>query len=142
MRARAWRDQCRPLAGRGGAGYEKGRNSTGAGGMGDLPGIVINGASGRMGRMLARVVSESGRARLVGALERPGHDWVGQDLGRAMGEAEMGVTVSDDPLDLVSRAHAVIDFTAPAASVEMAVLTAQARVVHVIGRASCRERVC
>jgi len=37
--------------------------------MGDLPGIVINGASGRMGRMLARVVSESGRARLVGALD-------------------------------------------------------------------------
>ena len=101
--------------------------------MGDLPGIVINGASGRMGRMLARVVSESAQARLLGALERPGHDWIGQDLGRAMGEAEMGVTVSDDPLELVAGAHAVIDFTAPAASVEMAVLTAQARGVHVIG---------
>ena len=101
--------------------------------MGDLPGIVINGASGRMGRMLAQVVGESTRARLIGALERPGHDWVGQDLGRAMGGAETGVMVSDDPLELVARAHAVIDFTAPAASVEMAALTAQARVVHVIG---------
>jgi len=101
--------------------------------MGDLPGIVINGASGRMGRMLARVVQESTRAKLIGALERPGHDWIGQDLGRAMGEAELGIKVSDDPLELVARAHAVIDFTAPAASVEMAVLTAQARVVHVIG---------
>jgi len=101
--------------------------------MGDLPGIVINGASGRMGRMLARVVGESAQARLIGALERSGHAWIGQDMGRAMGEAEMGVTVSDDPLELVARAHAVIDFTAPAASVEMATLTAQARVVHVIG---------
>jgi 4-hydroxy-tetrahydrodipicolinate reductase len=95
--------------------------------MGDLPGIVINGASGRMGRMLAQVVGESGRARLIGVLERPGHDWIGQDLGRAMGGPDMGVMVSDDPLDLVARAHAVIDFTVPAASVEMATLTAQAR---------------
>ena len=101
--------------------------------MDDLPGIVINGASGRMGRMLARVVTESPRARLIGALERRGHDWIGQDLGDAMGEAKMGVMVSDDPLELVARAQAVIDFTAPAASVEMATLTAQARVVHVIG---------
>jgi 4-hydroxy-tetrahydrodipicolinate reductase len=101
--------------------------------MGDLAGIVINGASGRMGRMLAQVVAESSQARLIGALERPGHGWIGQDLGRAMGGAETGVMVSDDPLELVARAHAVIDFTAPAASVEMATLTAQARVVHVIG---------
>jgi len=101
--------------------------------MGDLPGIVINGASGRMGRMLAQAVGDSSQAQLIGALERPGHDWIGQDLGRAMGGAETGVTVSDDPLELVARAHAVIDFTAPAASVEMATLTAQARVVHVIG---------
>jgi len=101
--------------------------------MGDLPGIVINGASGRMGRMLARVVSESDKARLIGVLERPGHDWIGQDLGVATGGAETGVTVSDDPLELVARAQAVIDFTTTAASVEMATLTAQARVVHVIG---------
>ena len=33
----------------------------------------------------------------------------------------------------MAAAHAVIDFTTPAASVEMATLTAQARVVHVIG---------
>ena len=51
--------------------------------MGELPGIVINGASGRMGRMLARVVGESTKARLIGALERPGHDWIGQDIGHA-----------------------------------------------------------
>jgi 4-hydroxy-tetrahydrodipicolinate reductase len=101
--------------------------------MGDLPGIVINGVSGRMGQMLVRVVTESVGARLVGALERPGHPWIGQDLGRAMGGADLGVVVSDDPLEVVAAAHAVIDFTAPAASVELATITAQARVVHVIG---------
>src|SRR6056297_626844 len=101
--------------------------------MSELPGIVITGASGRMGQMLIRTVSDSPRARLIGAVERPGHRWIGQDVGTAMGGAELGVTVSDDPLELVAGAHAVIDFTAPDATVEMATLTAQARVVHVIG---------
>ncbi|MFU8778656.1 MAG: 4-hydroxy-tetrahydrodipicolinate reductase [Roseovarius sp.] len=101
--------------------------------MTDLPGIVITGASGRMGQMLIRTLAESPRARLIGALERPGHAWIGQDVGRAMGGTEMGVTVTDDPLDVIARAHAVIDFTAPAATLEFSTLAAQARVVHVIG---------
>lgn len=101
--------------------------------MTDLPGIVITGASGRMGQMLIRTIVENGRARLVGALERKGHDWIGRDLGTAMGGAEMGVTVTDDPLEAFAKAHAVIDFTAPAATVEFAGIAAQARCVHVIG---------
>ena len=109
--------------------------------MTDLPGIVVTGASGRMGQMLVRTVMESDRARLVGAVEREGHDWIGRDVGDCMGGAHLGVTVTDDALDAFSKAHAVIDFTAPAATVEFATLTAQARAVHVIGRASCRERV-
>jgi len=101
--------------------------------MTDLPGIVVTGASGRMGRMLVRTVAESPRARLSGVVERPGHDWIGQDVGTAMGGAPMDVAVSDDPLQVIAKAHAVIDFTAPAASVEFAGLAAQARCVHVIG---------
>ena len=52
------------------------------------PGIVITGVSGRMGRMLVREVLASDACRLVGALERPGHDWVGRDLGAALGGAD------------------------------------------------------
>lgn len=101
--------------------------------MTELPGIVITGASGRMGRMLSQNVLNSPGVRLIGALERPGHPWIGRDLGAAMGGAEIGVTVSDDPLEVIARAQAVIDFTAPAATLEFATLAAQARVVHVIG---------
>ncbi|MCA0271206.1 MAG: 4-hydroxy-tetrahydrodipicolinate reductase [Proteobacteria bacterium] len=99
----------------------------------DLPGIVVTGASGRMGQMLARLIEASGRARLVGAVERPGNGWIGRDLGEAMGGAANGVIVSDDPLGAFAKAQAVIDFTAPAATVEFAALAAQARAVHVIG---------
>ena len=101
--------------------------------MTDLPGIVVTGASGRMGQMLIRMIAESDTSRLVGALERPGHDWVGRDIGAAMGGAPLGVTVEDDPLEAFARAQAVVDFTSPAATVEFAGLAAQARAVHVIG---------
>lgn len=99
----------------------------------DKPGIVITGASGRMGQMLVREVLASPDCRLVGALERPGHGWVGQDVGQAMGGAPVGVTVTDDAVAAIAQAQAVIDFTAPAATVAFAELTAQARAVHVIG---------
>lgn len=101
--------------------------------MSDRPGIVITGASGRMGRMLVATVAASDKARLVGCVERAGHPWVGQDAGTAMGGASLGVVVTDDPLEAMAKAQAVIDFTAPAATVEFAGLAAQARAVHVIG---------
>ncbi len=98
-----------------------------------LPGIVITGASGRMGRMLAQAVCASDKARLVGAVEREGHAWVGQDLGEAAGGPALGVLVTDDPLEAFAQAQAVIDFTSPDATVHFAGLAAQARAVHVIG---------
>lgn len=107
--------------------------------MADLPGIVVTGASGRMGRMLIETIAASDQARLVGAVERAGHDWIGQDLGTAMGEAALGLTVTDDPLEAFARAQAVIDFTSPAATVEFAALAAQARAVHVIGTTGLSE---
>jgi len=50
-----------------------------------------------------------------------------------MGGAASGIMVSDDPLEVFAKSRAVIDFTAPKASVENAALAAQARLVHVIG---------
>jgi len=89
--------------------------------------------------MLLKTVAEDPRARLVAAVEHRGHDWIGQDVGTAMGGAPMDVAVTDDPLEAIARAHAVIDFTAPAATVEFAGLAAQARCAHVIGTTGLAE---
>ncbi|WP_347267048.1 4-hydroxy-tetrahydrodipicolinate reductase [Paracoccus sp. (in: a-proteobacteria)] len=99
----------------------------------DKPGIVVTGASGRMGQMLVRSVLESDQARLVGAVERAGSPWIGRDLGEAMGGAALGISVTDDAVAAIAGAQAVIDFTAPEATVAFAELAAQARAVHVIG---------
>ena len=108
--------------------------------MSELPGIVVTGVSGRMGQMLVREILASDKMRLVGAVDRAGHDWIGRDLGAAMGGAEIGVTVEDDPLEAFARAQAVIDFTAPEATVQFAELAAQARAVHVIGTTGFEDR--
>ena len=95
--------------------------------------IAITGAAGRMGQMLARAVAERDDAELGGVTERPGHPWIGQDLGTAIGGAPLGVAVEDDPLPVFARGRAVMDFTSPAATVANAEIAAQARIVHVIG---------
>lgn len=101
--------------------------------MTEQPGVVVTGVSGRMGQMLVRELAAQDRLKLVGAVEREGHDWAGRDLGSCMGGAETGVTVTDDALEAFASAQAVIDFTTPDATVAFADLAAQARAVHVIG---------
>ena len=72
--------------------------------------IAIAGRSGRMSRVLAGAVEREDGFTLAGAF--------------AHGE---------DPLPLIAKAEALIDFTTPGTSVELAALAAQARIVHVIG---------
>ena len=101
--------------------------------MAEKVGITVTGVSGRMGQMLAQMIAQNDSCKLVGAVERGGHAWLGQDLGVAMGGQPNGVVVTDDPLNAFAASQAVIDFTAPAATLEFAALAAQARAVHVIG---------
>ena len=101
-----------------------------------VPGIVVLGAAGRMGGMLARAVLDAearGEARLVGLVVRPGHPWAGRNAGEALGLGPLGLTLEDDPLDAFARAQGVLDFTTPEATVGFAALAAQARAVHVVG---------
>ena len=101
--------------------------------MADQVAIAVMGCSGRMGQMLIQAVDERDDCVLCGVTERPGHDWIGKDLGQVVGGAARGVVVEDDPWEVFARAQAVLDFTSPAATVAHANLAAQARLAHVIG---------
>ena len=95
--------------------------------------VVVAGASGRMGQTTIRAIAESNDCVLSGALEAPHHQDLGQDAGTLTGLKPSGVLLTDDPLPVVASAQALVDFTAPGVSVELAALAAQARIVHVIG---------
>tara|TARA_R110002094_G_scaffold53486_7_gene64802 strand:- start:1109 stop:1885 length:777 start_codon:yes stop_codon:yes gene_type:complete len=92
-----------------------------------------------MGQMLMTQILASDRMALVSAIERPGHGWIGQDAGVAMGGSALGVVVTQDARSAISQADAVIDFTAPAATLEFASLAAAAGIVHVIGTTGMTE---
>jgi len=100
--------------------------------MADM-GLVVVGAGGRMGQTLIRVIHEMEGVVLAGTVERQGSPALGRDAGELAGVGSLGVTITDDPLAVFARADGVLDFTAPAASVEFAGYAAQARIVHVIG---------
>ena len=95
--------------------------------------IVVAGASGRMGRALVRVIGETNGCILSGALEGKDHPDLGRDAGSLAGLGPLGVTLVDDAPSLLAKAGAIIDFTVPRVSVELAGLAAEARIVHVIG---------
>jgi 4-hydroxy-tetrahydrodipicolinate reductase len=95
--------------------------------------LAIAGAGGRMGRVLARIVHETADCEVAGAIEAKGSPHVGADIGSLAGIGALGVTVTDDPLPLFTFIDGLLDFTVPRATLAFAELSAQARIVHVIG---------
>jgi 4-hydroxy-tetrahydrodipicolinate reductase len=91
------------------------------------------GAAGRMGSALVRAVKETGICQIVGAIERPGSPAIGKDVGEVAGVGHLGVPIVENPLEIFTHIDGVLDFTTPATSVAAAALSAQARIVHVIG---------
>ncbi len=95
--------------------------------------IAVMGAAGRMGRELVRTMAAIPACEIAGGIERAGSEWIGQDIGKVAGLNALGVAITDDPLELIARVEAILDFTAPSVSVEIAGLAANGRIVHVIG---------
>jgi 4-hydroxy-tetrahydrodipicolinate reductase len=95
--------------------------------------LAIMGAAGRMGGALIRAIQETGTCTVAGAIERPGSPAIGKDAGEVAGAGHLGVPITSEPLEIFTRIEGVLDFTTPATSVATAALSAQARIVHVIG---------
>lgn len=95
--------------------------------------LAVMGASGRMGRALIEAATKADGCKLVAAVERKGHPAVGQDAGVLAGLPPLSLLVTEDEAAAVAAADAILDFTAPAASVAFARLAAKGRKIHVIG---------
>ena len=100
--------------------------------------VAVMGVAGRMGQELVRAAHAAG-CTIVGAVEREGSPAIGADVGTLAGLAPLGVQVTADALDVISRCDGILDFTSPKATVEFAGLAANARAVHVIGTTGLTE---
>lgn len=80
--------------------------------------ICIVGAAGRMGRALIQAVEAADGAKLTAAVERPGSSIIGSDAGEVAGLGVLGVDIADDINAVLDDFDVVIDFTAPAPTIE------------------------
>jgi 4-hydroxy-tetrahydrodipicolinate reductase len=101
--------------------------------------LVVAGAAGRMGRMLVKAILETEGCKLTGALEREGSISCGEDAGLLAGVGKLNVLISEDADAALADADGLLDFTAPAATVDFAARAAQAGVVHVVGTTGLSE---
>jgi len=95
--------------------------------------LLVAGAAGRMGRAVIREALATPGVTIAGAFERDGSDAIGKDIGPLAGLDSLGVVVDAGPQLSIRRADALIDFTAPAASLANARAAAAHGVPHVIG---------
>ena len=104
--------------------------------MADLK-VAIAGAGGRMGAAIIRAASTTGGMVVQSAFDRIGSSAIGKDAGALAGIEPYGVTVLDHVEAALAGAQAIIDFTAPAASVALARKAAERGLVHIIGTTGC-----
>src|SRR5262245_45825604 len=95
--------------------------------------LIVAGAGGRMGRTLVKAISETPGLMLAGATEGEGSPLLGQDSGVLAGLPPNRVLITSDVRPLTVAADAILDFTIPAATVRLAALAAETRLVHIIG---------
>lgn len=101
--------------------------------------IGVVGAAGRMGQALIKAALVEAGCKVCGGTELPGSDAIGTDLGTLVGLDPVGASVTDDPLTLAANVDALLDFTTPKATVDLAGLAANGRIIHVIGTTGLSE---
>ncbi len=99
---------------------------------GQPTGVMVVGAKGRMGLEVRAVLEDEPSLYLAGALERSGHD----DLGQTLSE---GVRLQDDPKAALEGCGVAIDFSIPTATLTNLRAAAEAGVAYVTGTTGLDE---
>ena len=90
-----------------------------------------------MGAANLRAFASVPEIEVIAAFDREGAAAIGKDAGILAGIEALGVTIGDDAEAALATADAIVDFTAPAASVALAKLAAKRGLIHIIGTTGC-----
>ena len=80
--------------------------------------VVVCGAAGRMGRLLTSLVWQHPEMQLVGAVEAPGHQALGKDVGETAGIDKTGITITADYGAVAVPDNVTLDFTIAEAAMD------------------------
>ena len=100
--------------------------------MSDATGVMVVGAEGRMGLEVREALASEPSLRFAGALERPGHERLGDTLAD-------GVVLTDDPKRALDGCGVAIDFSIPASTLANLRAAAEAGVAYVTGTTGVDE---
>lgn len=95
--------------------------------------VAVTGAAGRMGKTLIEAVALAEGCELTAAIERPESSLLGADAGELAGLGKNGVTIVADIAAVVDDFDVLIDFTAPAATLNNAAVCGAGGKAMVIG---------
>ena len=94
---------------------------------------IVCGAAGRMGKRIINVLAQSDEITLGAALEAPGSPFLGQDAGELAGAGPAGVKISASVEETLAAGDVIIDFSAPAATIQHLRAAAELSRAMVIG---------
>ncbi len=97
------------------------------------PKLIINGAAGRMGRLIIATIVDARKFDIIAAIEKKEHPQIGQDAGLLAGTGPLNINLS---CQYPSGADVVIDFSVPDAvdaSVEYCLKNSAALVLGTTG---------
>lgn len=75
--------------------------------------IAVAGATGRMGKLTLKEITEHADVEIAGVLTRSGNPLVGSDAGIFMGMPPINIAITDSPKKAFSDAQVIIDFSHP-----------------------------
>jgi 4-hydroxy-tetrahydrodipicolinate reductase len=95
--------------------------------------IGVTGVSGRMGKTIAATILQDSIVELSFGLVRQGNELAGRNLGQFLGfdKSEAKITANID--EFITKCDAIIDFSSPALSLEIAQRCSEANKVMVCG---------
>lgn len=101
--------------------------------------LAVLGAAGRMGGTLIRTINDTPGTTLCGALEQSSSEKIGEDSGELAGTGRNGIPITTDIDEAIHAADAILDFTIPDATVDLAEKVGASNCIHVIGTTGCNE---
>jgi 4-hydroxy-tetrahydrodipicolinate reductase len=106
--------------------------------------LIINGAAGRMGTTIIRLSKEEPDLKIVGAVGNARSPDIGKDAGIKADIGNIGVEISGDLSEIISKADVVIDFSSPASThhaIETAMSAKKALVVGTTGHTDEEKKI-
>ncbi len=99
--------------------------------------IAITGAAGRMGRRIAALaLADRKRFQIVSAMEAPGHEAMGSDVGTLAGAGPCGLIVSET---LQGQPQVIVDFSVPESTLHWLDVAGSRGMAMVIGTTGLTE---